>query len=345
MAAQLCREVLDANFGDKRLNQRLVTVVEELGGKPNLSIPAATDERAEMEGAYRFFDNDKVTAEKIGEPHVAATLEPIVGCDVAVLVQDTTELVHRVEFKEPGRWTVKFALERFIIRSWPSPWTAYRWEQFGRKHGDEIETSLTKEEKAKKRKVTPIEQKESSHWIEGQRAARDVATDCPNTQRVCDSESESDIYELFVEPRTIGKPTTNSAPTESGAKTEPIDRQLELVVRECQKRSTTTGNWLGDVRDTDALFADSLPVSARVAKFQTAKVKKSVRSKSRDSRTANVEVRSRTVTVNPPPRHDLKMPQVLVNLVLVEELSPPENCDAIRWLLVTTLPVTTIDDD
>ena len=92
MTAQLCDEVLGADFGDRRLNRRLVTVVEELGAQPQLSIPAATDGRAEMEGAYRFFDNDKVSPEKIREPHVAATIERIAQCEIALLVQDTTEL-------------------------------------------------------------------------------------------------------------------------------------------------------------------------------------------------------------------------------------------------------------
>jgi hypothetical protein len=85
MTAQLCDEVCGADFGDQRLNQRLVTVIEELGAQPHLSIPAATDGRAEMEGAYRFFDNDKVSPEKIREPHVAATIERIAQCEIALL--------------------------------------------------------------------------------------------------------------------------------------------------------------------------------------------------------------------------------------------------------------------
>ena len=56
-----------------------------------MSIPAATDRRAEMEAAYRFFDNDKVSPEKILEPHFEATQERISQTDFTLLVQDTTE--------------------------------------------------------------------------------------------------------------------------------------------------------------------------------------------------------------------------------------------------------------
>ena len=92
MTVQLRDEVQGADLGDERLNRRLVTITEELGAQPNLSIPAATDGRAEMEGAYRFFDNDKISPEKIRESHVAATIERIAQCEIALLVQDTTEL-------------------------------------------------------------------------------------------------------------------------------------------------------------------------------------------------------------------------------------------------------------
>ena len=337
MAAQLCDEVLGADFGDRRLNRRLVTVVEELGAQPQLSIPAATDGRAEMEGAYRFFDNDKVSPEKIREPHVAATIERIAQCEIALLVQDTTELdltrpSRRVHGAGPMDSEARIGvfhhpLMAFTIDGvplgtvWQKTWSR-----------EAIGTSLTKTEKQKKRQKTPIEQKESYRWIEGQRAARDIAAACPNTQCVCVSDSESDIYELFSEPRT------------TQASADSVGSQLELVVRACQNRNTTTGNWLEDVRGTDALFSDSVKVSARVAKFNTAKTQKSARAKSRDARMANVEIRATTVTLKPSPRPDRKLPPVEVNLVLVEEVEPPEGCDAIRWLLVTTLPVTTVDD-
>ena len=42
-----------------------------LGSRPNLSIPAACGGRAEIKAAYRFFDNDKATFEKVIEPHIA----------------------------------------------------------------------------------------------------------------------------------------------------------------------------------------------------------------------------------------------------------------------------------
>ena len=56
---QLADEVAGVKFGDERLTNRLVRVVQALGSRPHDSIPAATTTRTEMEGTYRFFANEK----------------------------------------------------------------------------------------------------------------------------------------------------------------------------------------------------------------------------------------------------------------------------------------------
>lgn len=164
MSVALVDEVLGADFGDKRLDKRLGKVIEELGAKPTLSIPAATHARAEMEAAYRFFDNDKVSPNKILAPHIVATRERISQCDFVLLVQDTTEL----DFTRPTqqvrgagpmdsesrRGAFFHPLVAFdsvglpLGTVWQKTWAR-----------EKIETSLTKKERVKKRKETPIEKK------------------------------------------------------------------------------------------------------------------------------------------------------------------------------------------
>ena len=51
MPVSLADEVRGTQFGDQRLDKRLDKIVGELGEQPNLSIPAATRTRAEMEAA------------------------------------------------------------------------------------------------------------------------------------------------------------------------------------------------------------------------------------------------------------------------------------------------------
>jgi hypothetical protein len=85
-------ELKNARLGDRRLNERYGLLLRRLGDAPQASIPAACRGLGETIAAYRFFDNDKVSAEKILEPHYAATLERLRPHPVVLLPQDTTEL-------------------------------------------------------------------------------------------------------------------------------------------------------------------------------------------------------------------------------------------------------------
>lgn len=90
--ADLSAEFADCQFGDERLTKRAQKLAEVLSQKPNISIPAALQSKADIEGCYRFFDNEKVTPAKILQPHIERTYQRIRQLDSVLLVQDTTEL-------------------------------------------------------------------------------------------------------------------------------------------------------------------------------------------------------------------------------------------------------------
>src|SRR5689334_23889143 len=85
-------EFQDASFGDDRLRQRAIRVCERLAEHPGESIPVACRGRAEVEAAYRFFSNDKVTAARVLGPHHEASLRRLAEHPMVLCVQDTTEL-------------------------------------------------------------------------------------------------------------------------------------------------------------------------------------------------------------------------------------------------------------
>ncbi len=86
------KEMATAELEDQRLNERLTRIVSDLGDRSTASIPAACGGYAEMTAAYRFFDNDKATWEKILEPHHERPRQRIAGQEVVLLVQDTSEI-------------------------------------------------------------------------------------------------------------------------------------------------------------------------------------------------------------------------------------------------------------
>jgi len=325
MSVSLQDEVQGAALGDQRLTKRLGKLMEQLGAKPNMSIPAASRGRAEMEAAYRFFDNEKVSPEKILQPHIEATRERISQAEVALLVQDTTDIdLTRPQQQVRGAGPMEYDTRRGIFFhpllafndhglplgvAWHKSWTRHQLKR------------MTRNEKDYWLRETPIEKKESFRWIEGMRAAHKVAEACPQTTCVCIADSDADVYELFCEPRATSR------------------GELHLLVRACKNRITCDpqANLMDATRATPCLLQFSVNVSARTAKVipETRK-----RHKTRAARLAGVEVRATTVTVRPPyRRRGRKLPEVTLNIVLAEESNPPDGATPVQWLLITTLPI------
>jgi hypothetical protein len=64
----LAAELRSVELGDQRLNRRARRLLEKLGEKPTLSIPAACGGWGETRAAYRLFDHPAVTAERVLAP-------------------------------------------------------------------------------------------------------------------------------------------------------------------------------------------------------------------------------------------------------------------------------------
>jgi hypothetical protein len=327
------QEFAGIDFKDERLTNRIVRIGEELGKHSASSIPAATNGRAEMEAVYRFVNNPKVTPEKIAGPHREATLQRMRQCDLVLLVQDTTELeLTRPTQQVAGAGPLSHNSRRgsylhplLAINAdglalgipWYEHWTR-----------DEIRTDLTAEQKRKAARETPFEEKESFRWVQGVRAAVEAAKACPQTQCVVIGDSESDIYEVLAESRALS----------GGGK-------LEIIVRASGDRNIKidegTAKMIAAVRGTPCLSRAKVDVSQRTPKTNVKP--KSSRQGAREARGADVEIRACTVVIRSP-RNTPARPALSYNVVLVEETSPPEGESAIQWVLITSLPIETLED-
>jgi hypothetical protein len=197
-------EVTVVDLGDERLDARLVTLWSALGSRPNLSIPAACRGRAELEAAYRFFDNDKVTFAKVLAPHRGRTVERVAAQEVALLVQDTTEIdLTRPHQQVQGVGTLDGVRPGFLLHLLHAftpegiPLGTVWAEILNRTEGVAHASAQDRHE----RQAIPIEEKESLRWLTGLRQARELAQQLPAVRCVAVADSEADIYELFAEPR------------------------------------------------------------------------------------------------------------------------------------------------
>lgn len=325
-------EVKTAKLGDKRLNARLGQVLSQLAARPTASIPAACGGRAEMVAAYRFCENENTSFDDVLQSHMDATWERIAAQPVALLVQDTSEIdVTRPEQPVAGAGPLDGASRRGALLHLTHAFTpdgtplgsvfGIAWTR-----GEEpVCAPLSRAERA----ALPIEEKESHRWVATLQRAREEARRCPATQLICLADSEADIYEVLVEGMR-----------------EP--RSCDWIVRACQDRALLCENdenseekhILAYVLEQPVLFEKLIHVRGRKAKVAC---DTRGRRQPRESREANVVVRAARVTLRPPWRADRKLPSITVNVVLVSEANPPPGDQPVEWLLLTSLPVDTVE--
>jgi hypothetical protein len=333
LAPWVTDEMKLVDLNDQRLNRRLLQILTQLSGQPTASIPAACGGHAELTAAYRFFDNDKVSFDRVLQPHIECTRTRIAAQPVAVLVPDTTELnLTRPEQQVRGagpldgnsrRGVLLHLMHAFTPDGTPLgtvqaiPWT--------RDDDKPVNATLTRGQRA----AMPIEQKESFRWLLAMRQAREEALRCPGTRIISVADSESDIYEVIAEGM------------ESPGR-------FDWVIRCCQDRALVDDleesagrEYLRqEVLAAPVLYRKTISVRGRTAKVAC---ESRGRRQPRKSRDAEVEVRAARVTLRAPERKAGQEPDVTVNVVLVTEANPPEDDVAVEWLILTSLPIDTPD--
>lgn len=301
-------EMLAVKLDDKRLNRRVAQVLAQLGDKPTPSIPTACKGWAETLAAYRLFDNDKVTMEKILAAHEKATAARIGQHAVALCIEDTTEVDYsnKKETKGLGPLTYEARQGLFLhptLAVTPDrvPLGCLRgfvWTRDIKLHGKEKE--LWK---------IAIEEKESFRWIEGYRRVSKLAAEVPQTQLVYVADRESDIYELFIEAQ---------------------GQRAALLIRASQDRKLFDGGKLWEQARKS--------LSLGTVEFDLPKRDK------QPGRRVSQALRTLRVKLKAPYRIGKKLPDVEVTVILAKEENPPLGMEPVEWMLLTTRSVTTFDD-
>lgn len=305
-------EMKRADFGDKRLNRRAIRILERLGDKPKLSIPAACRGWDETLAAYRFLENDKVQAESVLAPHTEATVERMREHAVVLCVADTTELDYTGKKDIRGLGPLTYETQRGLYLHVTLAVTPERlslgvlealpWARDPAGYGKSAEQA-----------GCPIEEKESIRWLQSYRTMSELAAKLPDTQVVFVTDREADIYEIF-----------DDAERRSGPK-------AELLIRSQHDRKLADGgNLWSEVARTEALGEVEFDLPA------DAKKKRAARHVVQTLRVARVRLKA-------PYRNDRKLADVEVIVVHAREEQPPRGVEPIEWFLLTRLPVEDFD--
>ena len=187
-------------FYDHRLKQRLYTIAQDFYNDPQANIPEACGSKARTMGAYRFFQNPKVTLDVVLTAHTEAMIERIKRHRVVLVPQDTTTLNYSTHPMTEGLGPINNTADKaiglllhdtLVFTEGGTPLgilDAQCWARDPQKKG-----------KRYRRKELPLEQKESMKWLRSFQRAAQVQKLCPETMLVVMGDRESDIYELFLE--------------------------------------------------------------------------------------------------------------------------------------------------
>ena len=302
----------DVELKDARLNRRCSELAGQLALQPQGSINQACEDWADTKAAYRFFDNDNVTAEAITAPHQRRTVQRMAEHKRVLAVQDTSFLNFTHHPKTDGLGEIGNKTQNqsgFGMHSTLAMTTE------GMPLGLLTQAFFTRPQnepahRPEELRLLPIEEKESYRWLQAFKQTVNLAPAGVEVITVCDR--EADIYEMFVAAQ---------------------ESEASLLVRASSDRSLLHDGgklWSSVERQT--------PVGLLTVQVQG--------NDKRKARTATVSVRFTSVTLKPPWRpNQLKLPSVKLNAILVREENPPSAIDdPIEWLLLTNTAVTSFDD-
>jgi hypothetical protein len=302
------QEFSGLDFGDTRLDERLLSIADALAAQPMSSLNTACEDWAATKAAYRFFDNPKVSSAGILASHFQQTFQRMRSHERVFAIQDTTYLdsTDHPSTQGLGPISTKSQKRQGLVKH-----TTLVVSASGVPLGcltDKVwvrDTSDKKDGKAK-----PLQERESYKWIEALSQTHTRTPEGVEVITVCDR--EADIYEFFVE-----------------AKEHPF------VIRVAQNRR---------IEDTHGSLRTLMSTSPVAGEF-TLEVPARPQQPARE---AHLQVHFARTTLSPPYRPGLpeteNLPAVEVYLVWVVEPDPPDDRSPLEWLLLTNVEVSNFSE-
>lgn len=304
MQAWAAQEVQSAALGDPRRTRRFVRLLEALAAQPQASVPRACGSWAATKAAYRFWDNPHISAAAIRAAHSDATRQRLPAHEPLLILQDTTEFDWSHHPATSGLGPLSASTHHgFHVHSCLAVTTE------GVPLGI-LDQYVWARDPAQKgirhtRRKRPTALKESQRWIDALDAT--VARVPEQSPIIVVADREADIFDLFAHERRSG---------------------VDLLIRACYNRKVRhPQNYLWQA-------VEAAPVQGE-RKLSVG------RTPLREPREVTLRLRWLAVELLPP-RNQVQRTHrdpVPVVAVFVDEVDPPQESDPIKWLLVSSYPV------
>jgi transposase Tn5 family protein/transposase-like protein len=300
-----------AQLGDRRRTERLVWLAEQRGRRPSASLPACCGSGAGVKAAYRFYETVTIRPQAILAPHRRATLARMAEQPVVLLPQDTTQVDYSTHTDTLGLGVLQNKHQRGLLLHTTLAVTPDR-VPLGVVDQQIWTRDPSQFGKRHNRKARPTSEKESQKWLDSLAVAAELQAALPGVRLVSIADREGDVYDFMRQAVPTGP---------------------AVLVRASWDRAVNHPQghlWA---------FLESQPVAGNL----TVSVP---RQPGQPTRQAHLRVRFAPLTLKPP-RTRLKgehLPSLTLWGVLAREADPPAGEEPIEWLLLSSLPVSNLDE-
>jgi hypothetical protein len=323
-------------LGDERLYKRLMRVTEDLSSHPQFPINQASEDWHAAKAAYRLFENDKLNAQKILEPHIQRTVERCCQEDFVIVLQDMTVVGYsrhqaiknvgliggnyRRSTKDPQGINMHVAM---AINPKALPLGLLSNNLFTRPPEDPA-LRLPKQERERLDHLIPTDDKESYKWIDALEQTHQALGDKVRSVTVCDR--ESDFHDFYLSADSLGMDVVVRANADRQVGTRQSPQRLS------EKLLTTTA------------FSEKMKIqipTKTVGGGKSFVVKK---------REAALEVKVTEIVLSPSRKlSQVVKENVTLRAVEIKEVAlasdiPGDNIERLHWILFTTLKVTSFEE-
>jgi Transposase Tn5 dimerisation domain/Transposase DNA-binding len=301
------QEIHYSAFDDFRHGKRLRAVVGCLSKHPSQSVPQASEHKSESQSIYRLWANQRVKPEQIRASHRMSVIDRVNQQAIVLAIQDTTDLDFTSHPQTSGLGFIHQGKQQGIkVHSCIG--VSGDGEPLGLLAQHNWIRTEPKGKRGQRRKKETID-KESQRWLDTLKAS-EVGVNA-QVKLIHIGDREADIFDLLAMPRQANS---------------------ELLIRAEHNRKVQ--------QELDYL----IPTIEQAAVMGHIEIKIE-RNPQRSARTACLAMRAMAVTIEVPRHHQQRSTYhpIKLNIILVAEINPSTGDRPIRWLLLTTLPVETLN--
>ncbi|HLG60445.1 MAG TPA: IS4 family transposase [Ktedonosporobacter sp.] len=304
-----------AELGDQRRTDRLVSMASAIAHAPAASLPKAMRTWGDTLAAYRLLDNEQISHEQIMMPHWIATRQEAAQRPCVLLVADTTEInlsshkstkgVGPVGQGLRGRGFYLHTVLALDASNKQILGCAYQ-EPFVRKPAPKKETRAQRRKRAR----------ESQIW---EHCAKQIGAAPSGVRWVHVGDRAADIFTFWQTCQQLG---------------------CEFVVRVMEDR----GVFAQEDEEPAACKLDHLRQLARRLPAQAGRVLHVRAEHDRQARDAWLQMGYQLVRIQPPINGaSLQKTEIQAWVIRVWEPSPPEGVEPLEWILVSSVPIESVE--